>query len=24
VRFALAPNAGTYIKMLDDIIAQIP
>jgi hypothetical protein len=24
VRFALAPNAGTYIKMLDDIVAQIP
>lgn len=24
IRFALAPNASTYIKMLDDIIAQIP
>ena len=23
-RFALAPNASTYIKMLDDIVAQIP
>lgn len=24
VRFALTPNAGAYIKMLDDIVAQIP
>lgn len=23
-RFALAPNAGTYIKMLDDIVSQLP
>lgn len=23
-RFALAPNAGKYIQMLDDIVAQLP
>lgn len=23
-RFALAPNASTYIKMLDDIVSQLP